>query len=269
MAFTSMRKGKGVAVVAAALLALASVVVAAMFGGVAESSTTIIHAVNPEIRSKLEACLRYPVHDEVVAVDGVKFYLYFPFRHGSGREAFLKYTPTGALISCLQLNASGIEPLDNAVSSVLKSYFHHLTHELGYDEVSVAFIPGLRTVYVAVPDDSRYDDVVRWVIGNVTGYDNTVSVVVRRVPYGERTGMNLGGMLYRESFDRLQDAGIPVVRGAFAVYNPLTGRVEVTIGISNPSDEDVSKVLRILAENPAVREAGELDVVFMEVSIGT
>ncbi len=266
---TGMKKVITVLAVASLTLVLIVMAMTTMFGNVVESSTTIIHTISPEIQYKLEACLKYPVYDEVVVVDGVKFYLYFPFRHGSGREAFLKYTPTGALISCLQLNASGIEPLDNALSRVLKSYFYYLTHELGYDEVSVAFIPGLRTVYVAVPDDSRYDDVVRWVIGNVTGYDGTVSVVVRRVPYGERTGMNLGGMLYRESFDRLQDAGIPVVRGAFAVYNPLTGRVEVTIGISNPSDEDVSKVLRILAENPAVKEAGELDVVFMEVNIGT
>ncbi|GEM_PF-4811703 len=266
-----MKKAKGITVIAIASLTVALAIIALIgaFGSVTESSTTVIYCTtNPEVQSKLESCLRYPVYDRVVSVNGVKFYLYFPFRHGSDREAFLKYTPTGALISCLQLNASGVKPLNNAELGVFKSYFYRLTHELGYEEVSVAFIPGLRIVYVAVPEDSRYDAVVGWVIGNITSYDDTVSVIVRRVPYGERTGMNLGGMLYRDTFNKLGSAGIPVVKGAFAAYNPLTGRVEVTIGMSNPGDEELAKILMILAENPAVREAGELDIVFMNVAIG-
>ena len=269
MVFTSVKKTKGITVLAIASLAvILTLVITGIFGGIVKSSTTIIHATNRDVQLKLEECLGYPVHDEVVTVNGVKFYLYFPFRHGSDRETFLKHTPTGALMRCLQLNASGVKPLSNAELDVLKSYFHYLTNELGYEDVAVAFIPGLRTVYVAVPGDSEYDAVVEWVIGNVTGYDDTISVVVRRVPYGERTGMNLGGMLYYETFNKLESAGIPVVKGAFAMYNPLTGRVEVTIGMSNPSDEDLAKILKILAENPAVKEAGELDVVFMDIAIG-
>lgn len=264
---------KGVALIATAAAIAVSIAVLGVLvggiGGVAESSTTVIHAGDQAVKAKLEECLNHPVHDEVVVLEGVKFYLYFPFRHGSDRDAFLRHTPTGALISCLTLNAPGVKPLSDAELDVLKSYFYHLTHELGYREVSAAFIRGLRTVYVAVPKDSEYDAVVEWVIGNVTAYDDTISVVVRRVPYGERTGMNLGGLLYSESFNELRSAGIPVVEGAFAAYNPLMGRVEVTIGINDPSEEEVNKVLSILAENPAVKEAGELDVVFMEVAIGT
>ena len=267
MAFSGV---KAAIVAVTALAAVAAYMTIPYFlAGQAPSTAVAIYAGNEAQRDALRDCLSKPEPDEVVVVDGVRFHLYFPSRHGGGKEAVLDHTPTGAMTACLSETVPGVEPLTQAEQDGLKAYFTHVQRDLGHGEVRFTLIPNLRAVLVTAPMGGGYDEVIEWVIGNITGDDPSIAVAVKRVSWDVEASATMGGELYKHSFWRLREEGIPVVEGAFASFSSFTGRAEVTIGLSDPSEEDVMKALRILAENPAVKEVGVLDVVFMEVIIGT